>query len=100
MTALMLFGSTFLVVFALGLQSQLVNNGFWQAAMLNSFLIGSANLALFKLAPDASGIEIAAYLCGGPLGIVTSMVVFAAFNNKDSFFYSLWSDDDEKESQP
>ena len=84
MTALYLFISTFAVVFALGLQSQLVNNGFWQAAMLNSFLIGTANIILFKLAPNASGIEIAAYLCGGPLGIGASMVAFKFFNKKST----------------
>jgi hypothetical protein len=49
MTAVALFASTFCVVFALGLQSQLVNNGFWRSAMLNSFVISSANLVLLKL---------------------------------------------------
>ena len=76
MTAVALFASTFCVVFALGLQSQLVNNGFWRSAMLNSFVISSANLVLLKLAPDAGGIEIAGYLLGGPLGIVCSMAAF------------------------
>lgn len=83
MTALALLVSTFLLVFFLGLQSLIVNAGHRTLAFLNSFAIGSANLALFKLAPDASGIEIAAYLCGGPFGIVVAMGVFNAWKNKE-----------------
>lgn len=76
MTALALFASTFLVVFALGLQSQLVNNGHYIGATVNSALIGASQLALYKLAPEASGIEVAAYLIGGPIGIVASMALY------------------------
>lgn len=76
MNALLLLISTFVLVFALGLQSQLVNNGHFVAAFLNSAVIGICNLMLFKLAPEASGIEIAAYLVGGPFGIVASMWVY------------------------
>lgn len=76
MTTLLLLASTFALVFCLGLQSQLVNNGHALAAFLNSLAIGSANLVLFKLAPDATGWEIAAYLAGGPFGIVASMWVY------------------------
>lgn len=76
MSALYLLASTFGLVFALGLQSQLVNNGHYVSAFLNSLLIGSCNLVLFKLAPNASGFEVAAYLAGGPFGIVASMLVY------------------------
>lgn len=76
MTALALLISTFALVFFLGLQSQLVNNGHHVSAFLNSLAIGGANLVLFKLAPDAAGWEIAAYLMGGPFGIVASMVFY------------------------
>ncbi len=76
MTALALLASTFCLVFFLGLQSQLVNNGHHISAFLNSLAIGTANLVLFKLAPDAAGWEIAAYLAGGPFGIVASMVFY------------------------
>lgn len=76
MSALWLLLSTFGLVFALGLQSQLVNNGHFVGAFLNSGAIGACNLVLFKLAPNASGIEIAAYLAGGPFGIVASMWVY------------------------
>ena len=71
-----LFVSTFALVFCLGLQSQLVNNGHYAGAFFNSLAIGAANLVLFKLAPHASGVEVAAYLAGGPLGIVCSMAAY------------------------
>jgi hypothetical protein len=71
-----LFASTFLLVFSLGLQSQFVNGGHFVSAFVNSLAIGSANLVLFKLAPEASGAEIVGYLTGGPFGIVASMYAF------------------------
>jgi uncharacterized membrane protein SpoIIM required for sporulation len=74
--AALLLVSTFTLVFCLGLQSQLVNNGHFVGAFVNSLAIGSANLVLFKLAPTASGIEIAGYLLGGPFGIVCSMTAY------------------------
>lgn len=73
MTALTLFASTFALVFFLGLQSLNVNGGHYRAAFFTSFGIGLGNLMLFKLAPDATGIEIAAFLLGGPFGIIASM---------------------------
>lgn len=76
MTAAALLASTFCLVFTLGLQSQLVNNGHYASAFINSLAIGTSQLVLFKLAPDASGVEIAAYLAGGPFGIVASMVFY------------------------
>lgn len=76
MTAAALFISTFALVFFLGLQSLNVNNGYTTAAFFTSFGIGVGNLVLFKLAPDANGIEIAAFLLGGPFGIVAAMRFF------------------------
>jgi drug/metabolite transporter (DMT)-like permease len=72
-TELLLFGSTFTVVFALGFQQQNVTGGHYVAAFLTSFVIGGAYLSLYKLMPDASWSEVAAYLAGGPFGIVASM---------------------------
>ena len=72
-TAFVLFTSTFVLVFFLGLQSLNVNTGRYLAAFLTSFGIGLSQLALYKLAPDADGWQIAAYLSGGPFGIVASM---------------------------
>lgn len=73
MTELTLFASTFALVFALGFQSLNVNGGHYLAAFITSFAIGAANLILFKLAPEAAGSEIAAFLAGGPFGIVCAM---------------------------
>ena len=73
-TILALFVSTFVLVFALGIQSLNVNNGHRKAAVCTSFLIGASNLALFKLAPDARWAECAAFLSGGPFGIYAAMV--------------------------
>jgi hypothetical protein len=78
MTALLLLLSTFALVFCLGLQSQLVNNGHFAAAGCNSLCIGVANLVLYKLAPDATGWQVAAYLAGGPIGIVPAWPPTAA----------------------
>lgn len=76
MTAAALLLSTFALVFALGMQSQLVNNGHYLGAFFNSLAIGACNLVLFKLAPNAGGLEVAAYLAGGPFGIVAAMAVY------------------------
>lgn len=73
MTELTLFASTFFVVFLLGVQQLNVQHGHQLAAFFTSIGIGLAQLALFKLAPDASGTEIAAYLSGGPIAIVCAM---------------------------
>jgi hypothetical protein len=73
MTELTLFASTFVLVFALGAQSLNVNNGHYIAAALTSFVIGAGQMVLFKLAPNASASEIAAFLLGGPFGITASM---------------------------
>ena len=73
--ATLLFVSTFITVFALGFQSQNVNNGHYLAAALASFFIGAGNLFILKLVPDGDGLSIAAYLIAGPIAIVTSMIV-------------------------
>jgi len=72
-TAALLFVSTYVLVFALGVQSLNVNGGHRAAAFFTSLVIGVSNLVLFKLAPNAGALEIAAYLAGGPLGIVSAM---------------------------
>lgn len=76
MTAMALLASTFALVFALGLQSQLVNGGHYGGAFVNSLAIGTCNLVLFKLAPSANGLEVAAYLMGGPFGIIAAMAAY------------------------
>lgn len=74
MQVLIIFSATFCVVFALGFQSQVVNHGHYKAAFLNSFLISLAQLAILKYVPQAHGAyDYAAYMLGGPLGIISSM---------------------------
>ncbi len=75
-TPLLLFVSTFGIVFGLGLQQLNVSGGHRIAAALTSFMIGALNLVLFKLIPQpTSGLELVGYLVGGPVGIVAAMVV-------------------------
>lgn len=74
MTALLLFASTFAVVFALGLQQLNVSGGHERLAFVTSIAIAASQLALYKLLPGpTSALEIAAYLFGGSFGIVASM---------------------------
>lgn len=76
MNALILFLSTWALVLFLGLQSLNVNGGHRLLACLTSFGIGAANLTVLKIMPGpTSTIEILAYLAGGPIGIVTSMLI-------------------------
>jgi hypothetical protein len=73
MIILALFASSFVLVFALGLQSLNVNNGHYWAAVFTSIFIGSSQLVMFKLAPNANLSEMIAFVSGGPLGIIGSM---------------------------
>lgn len=75
MLELAIFTSTFLSVFALGFQSQNVNQGHYLAAALTSLVIGGSTLWLYKLLPEADITQCAAYLLGGVLGILASMRV-------------------------
>ena len=75
MTEIALFASCFLSVFALGFQSQNVNQGHYSAAFMTSFAIGGGHLLLYRMMPEAGLSEIVAYLLGGPFGITASMVV-------------------------
>lgn len=76
MIELALFASSFVTVFALGFQQQNVVGAHYRAAFLTSFLIGTGNLFILKLVPGETSVtEIAAYLAGGPLGIIASMWV-------------------------
>lgn len=79
MTALLLFVATFGSVFALGIQSLNVNRGHERMAFLTSLFIGVFNLVILKIASQPNEwIESAAYLLGGPLGIVSAMRSHAA----------------------
>ena len=84
MIALTIFVSTFVLVFALGFQSLNVNGGHYRAAFLTSFGISISNLVLFKTLPQADVVQIAAYLLGGPFGIVCSMAAHNKFMGNNS----------------
>jgi hypothetical protein len=71
--ALLIFSSTFLAVFALGLQSLNVNQGHYLAAAGTSVLISTGHIALYKLVPDSGALQIGAYYLGGIAGITASM---------------------------
>ncbi|WP_421793529.1 hypothetical protein [Hydrocarboniphaga effusa] len=74
MKTLIILACTFGVVLALGLQSLNVNGGHKLMAFCTSFVIGLCNLGLYKLVPQPTGVlDIAAYLLGGPIGILTAM---------------------------
>jgi hypothetical protein len=83
MQGALIFGSTFVLVFALGFQSLNVNGGHYRAAFVTSFLIGSSNLVLFKTIPQAGWLEMLAYLSAGPLAITASMWAHEQFINRD-----------------
>lgn len=73
MDALIIFGATFLAVFALGLQSLNVNQGHYIAAAATSTLISTGHIYLYELMPQASlGTRLGYYL-GGIAGITASM---------------------------
>lgn len=73
MTELTLFLSTASLVFALGLQQLNVQGHHYVLAALTSFLIGGAQIYLWRTMPGASASEIIATLCGGPIGILAAM---------------------------
>ena len=84
MSALLLFFSTLLLVFALGLQSQFVNNGHYAGAFCNSLMISLANIGALQVIHANTQLEYAAYIFGGPIGIVCSMVLFRRYFKKRS----------------
>ena len=81
-TAGLLFASTFGLVFALGLQSQFVNNGHYASAFCNSMMISLGQLGALQVIHAQTSVQYAAYLLGGPFGIVCSMLAFRRFLHK------------------
>ena len=84
MNAALLLLSTFGLVFALGLQSQLVNNGHYAGAFFNSLMISLGQLGALQVINAKTSLEYAAYLLGGPFGIVCSMLVYRQIFGKKS----------------
>ena len=75
MIEILLFGSTFIAVFSLGLQSLNVNQGHYLAAAGTSVLISSGHILLYRYMPEARAADVLAYYAGGVLGITSSMWV-------------------------
>lgn len=73
MTHIALFLSAFFTVFLLGFQQQNVVARHYLAAIFTSIGIGSAQIFLWRLVPDANATQIVATLAGGPVGIVAAM---------------------------
>ncbi|KVW92637.1 hypothetical protein [Thiobacillus denitrificans] len=73
MTHFALFASAFFTVFLLGFQQKNVHGKHYIAAIVTSLGIGSAQIFLWQLIPDANATQIAATLMGGPIGIVSAM---------------------------
>jgi uncharacterized membrane protein YfcA len=68
-----LFASAFATVFLLGFQQKNVHGNHYLAAIVTSIGIGSAQIFLWRLIPQAGASEIIATLCGGPAGICAAM---------------------------
>ena len=83
MTSLILLGCTFGLVLALGLQSQFVNNGRYLGAFCNSMMISVAQLGALQIVHAKTVSEYAAYIIGGPLGIVASMYLYRNFFHRE-----------------
>lgn len=75
--AFLIFVTSALNVFAMGLQSQNVNGGHYVAAGVNSFFIGGLNLFVLRTIPNTDDTMVLfGYLISGPAGIVASMWFF------------------------
>ncbi len=82
MQAVILFGTTFVLVFALGVNTLSVSKGQYGIAFLTSFLISGSNLVILRAVPQGDLLEVAAYMLGGPFGIVASMWIHNRFLRK------------------
>lgn len=77
MSAILVFVSTFVSVFALGFQSRNVNQGHYLAASVTSLFISGGHLMLYKYLPQPNALEVFGYMAGGVLGINAAMWVHA-----------------------
>lgn len=76
MTELLIFSATFFSVFFLGFQSLIVNSGHVVVAMMNSTLIGMAQLFLLKSIPHSNTWqEYLAYIIAGPFAVPCAIYV-------------------------
>lgn len=74
---LIVFASTYVSVFTLGLQSLNVNQGRYWAAAATSLGIGAGHVFLYRFMPEADLLQLIGYFAGGVTGITSSMWVHA-----------------------
>lgn len=75
-STLLIFASTFALVLFLGLQQLNVAGNHRVLAMLTSAGISGANLVVLKSIPGPTDfLDLLAYITGGPLGILVSMLI-------------------------
>ncbi len=86
LTPVILFCSAYLTVFCLGMQHHFVANSKYFAAVINSTAIGTLAVIGYRTVPDASFIEMAAYVLGGPAGILSSMMFWKHFMHEKNLF--------------
>lgn len=79
---IILFASTFVAVFLLGLQSQFVRDKQKLASFITSIGIGTCQLFMLKLAPNATMFESISFVFGGAFGIVCSIYVHNYLTNQ------------------
>jgi hypothetical protein len=84
-TPVILFCSAYLTVFCLGMQHHFVANSKYLAAAINSTAIGTLAVIGYRTVPDASFIEMAGYIAGGPAGILSSMMFWNSLHEKPFF---------------
>jgi peptidoglycan biosynthesis protein MviN/MurJ (putative lipid II flippase) len=73
MSTVLVFASTFVSVFALGVQSLNVNQGHYFAAAVTSFFISTGHIWLYRVMPNPSLVDYVGYYLGGIAGITASM---------------------------
>ncbi len=73
--SILLFSSSFFIVLLLGFQSQIVRLGQKGMSFLLSLGIGTMQIFSFKLVPDAGSVELVAFVLGGAIGIVSSILL-------------------------
>ena len=92
---LILFGSSFAVVFLLGIQSKNVMHSRYVAAMLTSLGISAANFLFVKYASVGGSIEFFTAAVGGMLGIASSIYLYDKFTRRKAAKTPVWPEIDQ-----
>lgn len=92
---LILFGSSFAVVFLLGIQSKNVMHSRYVAAMLTSLGISAANFLFVKYASVGGSIEFFTAAVGGMLGIASSIYLYDKFTRRKAAKTLVWPEIDQ-----